>query len=182
MGKPLGDILGVYFTQMGEYPRLTLNAPSVFQLLPYGTEETGPAATLGIVAAAALVLVMLAVGLRLRDRMDAAVTMTVAVLLVIGIPFLLPHMHERYFFLADMFTLCWACAQPRRVPVAVLTCGASLASYFVYLRGRFHIPLQIGGNKYGMLVEMSAMLLALLWTVCVFVRQLRSLPAQDSLK
>lgn len=182
MGKPLGDILSVYTTQMGEYPRLTLNAPSIFQLLPYGTEEAGPASLLGIAAAAALVLVMLAVGLRLRDRMDTAVTMTVAVLLVIGIPFLLPHMHERYFFLADVFTLCWACAQPRRVPVAVLTCGASLASYFVYLRGRFHIPLQIGGNKYGMLVEMSAMLLALLWTVCVFIRQLRALPAQDPLK
>ena len=33
LGKPLGEIVGVYFRQMGEYPRLTLNAPSVYQFI-----------------------------------------------------------------------------------------------------------------------------------------------------
>lgn len=126
MGKPLSDILGVYFNQMGEYPRLVLNAPSVYQFIPYGIAlDENLAARLGIIAAGVLALILLALGFRLRDRLDRDAAMTMAVVLCVGVPFLLPHMHERYFFLADVFTLCWACANVRRVPAAVLAAGAS---------------------------------------------------------
>ena len=67
-----------------------------------------------------LVLALLALGFLLRDRLDRELAMTIAVVLCIGVPFLLPRMHERYFFLADIFTLCWACSSLRRVPAAAL--------------------------------------------------------------
>lgn len=172
LGKPLGDIVGVYFQQMGEYPRLVLNAPSVYQFIPYGLDvNQGLAARLGIVAAGALVLALLALGFRLRGRLDRECVMTMAVVLCVGVPFLLPHMHERYFFLADVFTLCWACANVRRIPAAVLAEGASLASYCVYLRLKYNLVLRLGPARFVMGLEALAVLGALVFSLWVLAEQ-----------
>lgn len=176
LGKPLGDILGIYFTQMGEYPRLTLNAPSVYQFIPYGVQpDQALAARLGIIAAAALVLALLALGFWLGDRLDRETAMAIAVVLCVGVPFFLPHMHERYFFLADVFTLCWACADWRRLPAAVLAGGSSLASYCVYLRLKYNCVLNFGGTRFVMGLEALAMLSALAFSAWVLARQVREI-------
>jgi Gpi18-like mannosyltransferase len=112
-------------------------------------------------AAGVLVLALLALGFWLRGRLDRTAAMAAAVVLCIGVPFFLPHMHERYFFLADMFTLCWACADRRRAPAAVLVCGSSLASYCVYLRLKYNCVVRLGGGVFVMGLEALAMLAAL---------------------
>lgn len=174
LGKPLGDILGVYFQQMGEYPRLVLNAPSVYQFIPYGVEvDQAPASRLGILAAGALVLCLLALGLWLGGRLGRGTAMAVAVVLCIGVPFFLPHMHERYFFLADVFTLCWACANVRRVPAALLAEGASLASYCVYLRLKYNFVLRLGETRFVMGLEAFCMLAALVFALLALAGGLR---------
>ena len=174
LGKPLGDILSIYFDQMGEFPALVLNAPSVFQLLPSGLSvHTDFVSRAGILAAFVLTLALLGMGLWLGRRMDHAVVMAAAVVLAIGVPFFLPHMHERYFFLADVITLCWACANWRRTPAAVLAVGASLASYMVYLRLKFNFVLPLFGTWYVMGLEALAMLAALVFSMGVLIRELR---------
>lgn len=185
LGKPLADILGIYFNQMTEVPHLVLNAASVYQFIPRalheGLAEGKLASALGIAAAAALVLVLLGLGFWLKDRLDRDIAMTMAVILCIGVPFFLPHMHERYFFLADVFTLCWACANVRCLPVAVLAGGASLASYVVYLRQKYNFIVTIGSAQFGMALEALAMLGALAISVWVLVRQLRQVNRQGEL-
>lgn len=175
MGKPLADILGVYFNQMDEYSyRLTLNAPSVFQFVPYEMEVNDDLlAKLGILAAFLLVLVLLGVGLWLRKRMTPAVAMAMAAVLAIGVPFFLPHMHERYFFLADIVCLCWACVNVRRIPAAVLVCGSSLASYLVYLRLQYNWVVRLGSLRFVMGWETAAMLAALVFSIVMLVFEIR---------
>ena len=176
LGKPMGDILGVYLHQMGEYPRLVLNAPSVYQFIPYGLEvDETLASRLGIAAAGVLVAALLGLGLWLRGRLDRETAMAVAVVLCIGVPFFLPHMHERYFFLADVFTLCWACANVRRVPAAVLAGGASLASYCVYLRLKFNLVVRLGEARFVMGLEALAMLGALVFALWALAGQVRKI-------
>lgn len=172
MGKPLKDILGIYFVQMGEYPRLVLNAPSVYQFIPYGTQlDEKLASRLGVIAAGVLVLALLALGFWLGDRLDRGTVMTVTVILCIGVPFFLPHMHERYFFLADVFTLCWACSNAGRIPAVVLAAGSSLASYCVYLRLKYNFVLHLGGMSFVMGLETLAMLAALVFAAAVLFGQ-----------
>lgn len=175
MGKPLGDILGVYFNQMDEYSyRLTLNAPSVYQFIPYNMEVNDDLlAKLGIAAAFAIVLALLVLALVLGKRLNGAVTLSMAAVMAIGIPFFLPHMHERYFFLADVVCLCWACHNVRRLPAALLVCGSSLASYLVYLRMEFNCLLQLGGVMFVMGLEALAMLAALVFSVVALVMEIR---------
>ena len=170
LGKPLGDILGVYFGQAGEYSGyLTLNAPSVYALIPYGMEvDAAPAARLGIAAAFALVAVLLLVLFRCRRRVDPELLLTAAAILTVGVPFLLPHMHDRYFFLADVITLTWACAVPWRSVQAVLVQFASLSSYSTYLRLKYTAPLHLpNGALLTMGLEALTILAALitLWVL-----------------
>lgn len=174
LGKPLKDILGIYFNQASQYPRLTLNAPSIYQFVPYGTESGGNHyALMGIAAAAVLVLVLLAVGLWMGRRLDRRGVMAIAVVMAIGIPFLLPHMHERYFFLADVLSACWACVCLRGIPTAVMVSASSLASYRVFLRLKFNYVLHLFGNQYGMPIEATVMLAALVTGVMILVRELK---------
>ena len=185
MHKPLMDILGIYLGQMTEVPNLVLNAPSIYQFIPSAMHaelaEGHLASGLGIVAAAVLVLILLGLGCWLRNRLSRDIIMTMAVILCIGVPFFLPHMHERYFFLADVFTLCWACANLRRLPVAVLAGGASLAGYIVYLRRKYNFVLRLGGAQFGMAIEAMAMLIALAISGWVLVEQLREVKREERL-
>ncbi len=169
LGKPIGEILSVYLEQAGEYKQLTLNAPTVFQYLPLDGATDGIYPKLGVAAAAVVVLALLGAGLWLGRRLDRRTAMAVAVALSIAVPFFLPHMHERYFFLADVLTLCWACAIPRRAPAAALVQGASAASYRVYLRLKYNCLLTIGGKNYGMPIEATVMLAALVVSAAAMV-------------
>lgn len=174
LGKPLADILKVYFNQAGEYAsRLVLNAPTVYQFIPYGVEvDTALAARLGIVAAAVLVFALFALALWLGRRLDQDALFAVAVVLSIGVPFLLPHMHERYFFLADAVTLCWACSDWRRSP-AVLAEAASLASYILYLRLKYNHVLRVFGLTFVMGLETLVMLAALVFSTVILALELK---------
>lgn len=161
MGKPLSDALFVYLNQMAEYSALTLNAPSIYQLIPYGAEvNESLLAGIGIASAGVLAAAMIYLGRCLGPRIERHTVAAMLVVLAVGVPFLLPHMHERYFYLADVFAVGCACCDKRYVPTAVLSCSASLCSYFVFLNGAFNRVLTIGGNVFVMRAETDLMLMA----------------------
>ena len=166
LGKPLGDVLGVYFGQAAEYSAyLTLNAPSLYALIPYGAQvDVALAARVGILAAFALVLGVLGWLLLHRKELSRRAVFLAGVVFAIGVPLLLPHMHDRYFFLADVLTLTWACSHRRGVLPAVLTQIASLGAYHAYLLLRYAFPMGLGA---------ILLLLALLWTLWALVREVR---------
>ena len=174
LGKPLGDILGVYLGQASEYSDyLNLNAPNLYAFLPYDAQvDTAAAARLGILIAFALALAVIAALWLLRRRADDRVLLTAAVLLAVGVPFFLPHMHERYFFLADVLSLAWACAAPAALPAALLVQLSSLGAYVVVLREAYTRIISLRGALYPMLCEGLLMLAALVFTAAAFAFQL----------
>jgi len=162
LGKPLKDALSVYLGQMGVNVSLTFNAPSVFQFIPWGaTANQELLAGLGILAAALLVCILLGLGWWLRKALSHRTVLMMAVVLAVGVPFLLPYMHERYFFLADILTLCLACCLVRTLPIAILTGLSSLGSYLVYLTLRYNKIVYIGESVFVMGLEALLMLAAL---------------------
>jgi hypothetical protein len=164
MGKPLGDILGVYVGQMGEYTQaLTLNAPSVFSLIPPGIRlDAQLASRFGILAAFVMTLAVLALLFPLRVKLDNEILLTALIILAVGIPFLLPYMHERYFFAADTLTLVWACTDTGHIFQAAGIQAASLGGYHAYLRLRYAFPLTLLGYSIPMGIEAMIVLLVLL--------------------
>lgn len=146
LGKPVGDILRIYLGQMNDYSAyLTLNAPSVYALIPYGAEvNVSLFSKVGIVCAFLLVAALLLVLFLRRKDVTNQALLTAAIILTVGVPLLLPHMHDRYFFLADVLTLCWAVLSTRRVFLAAAVQVASLGAYHAYLVLRYAFPMSWG--------------------------------------
>ena len=133
-GKGIKGVLGVYLYQMGEYKQLVLDAPTLYQFLP----DTA-SSRLGILLAGCAMCVILLFG-ALRKKPDAATFTDVCFALCIAIPFFLPHMHERYFYLADVLSVCYAAAHPRRLYAPFIVLLGSLNGYCAYL---FKAPLML---------------------------------------
>jgi len=64
---------------------------------------------------------------------QAAWTLRAAFLFAVAIPFLLPRMHERYFYLADMLAILVALKNPRLFWMPIASIMASFYSYLPFL-------------------------------------------------
>ena len=139
-GKGLKEVLTVYLYQMGEYKSLSLNAPSVFAIFKdMSLLGTDVAANMGIMLALASCGAILFLGAQ-RKEADAALVIDVCFALSVCIPFFLPYMHERYFFIADVMSIAYAFVHPRRAYVPLIVVGSSLSGYAAYLLGGLLVP------------------------------------------
>lgn len=111
LGWPITDLATIYVRQAGFYDTLSMNAPNVWaivQAFPLGLPLTGLANVAALGTASAYTTHF---GTRpLTDRAIAAAA-ALAPLVMVG---LLPRMHERYFYAADVLVFVWAAASGRR--------------------------------------------------------------------
>jgi Gpi18-like mannosyltransferase len=131
------ELLTVYSMnrQAVNVPELSLRAPNLFALIPASRGED-TVRTLGYLFAAAVVIGLIYVLIARGVELDRERIVTAAALFAILVPFLLPGMHERYFFLADVLTVVLAVFVPRLWFVPLLVQASSLLSYQPYLFGR----------------------------------------------
>jgi Gpi18-like mannosyltransferase len=109
----------------------TFNAPSFYQWLPASAPEYWKWA--GIVLAAMFVVFIGVLIMASKKQLTQAIILKVALVFALAIPFLLPEMHERYFYLADAISIIYAFYFPRYSFIAVSMISCSLLSYAPYL-------------------------------------------------
>jgi len=147
LGHPLKEALLIYLNQAGGTTgSLNYNSASIYALIPYGYEADWLhfASAIGMALAVGLVYAtMLWPYARYKSVTDDTL-FGLAVLLALGIPLLLPHMHDRYFYLADIFTLALAFVSPALLPVTVLCQFGSLLGYHAYLKNEFLLLMNHG--------------------------------------
>lgn len=150
LGADPWQLLTVYDRQAGTYRELTLNAPSVYQfvLVPSGEEE--PVRRAGVLVAGVLVLALVALAVRALRRAGSGAgrpaaggggegltgtrLLLLATVFAIAVPFLLPSMHERYFYLADVLSVIIAFQLPRQLwYLPVLVQLSSIGSYLKFI-------------------------------------------------
>jgi len=136
-GGPTGGPPGAATT--AQSATLTHNAPTPYAWLP--SSSVWLYAGLALVA---LVVIGFGVWLLLRRRsLSAGEIVLVAATSALLIPLLLPQMHERYFYLAEVL-LVVACMVDRRFAVAALGIQvASISTYLGYLRDQPLMPLTV---------------------------------------
>lgn len=125
-GWPISDLLTVYLRQAQWNPTFIGNAANPWSLVQYVAPQVGLAWLWIGDAAAVAAAVLLIAGFRRRAETDAQWLLNLALLSALVIPFLLPKMHERFFFLGDVlsFLLAWMTRDRRLIAVAVLVqCG-----------------------------------------------------------
>ena len=160
LGKPFLETLTLYASQTGSIgDGLNYNSPSIYAIF-WRIPATRDAANLGIAGAFTLMLTVLLFCFLRRKRLCVRAVYAAALLLAVGIPFLLPHMHERYFFGADILSVVLAFTCVLGIPAALLTQFASLLGYHAYLKMRYLLYMDHGARALiGVLILAAAQLL-----------------------
>lgn len=132
-GRSLRDLYFLYVDQAGTYQALSMNAPNFYAWLPGGYENK-ILAGLGIACAGGVVWWLAWYMRKHAVPLKNTMLLRASFLSFIWIPFLLPHMHERYFYPADILSvLLFACSKKERPAIlAVPFCSLLLTVRFLF--------------------------------------------------
>ncbi len=144
LGRPFWETITLYFSQTGSIgDALNYNSSSIFAIF-WRVADTARASRIAVIAAFVYMLAVLGLCYVNRRRLSDRAILGAAVLFAVGIPFLLPHMHDRYFFCADILCVVLAFVSWPCSPAAALCQFASLLGYYAYLKMRFLMPMRYG--------------------------------------
>ena len=153
LGLPVTHFIKVYIEQTGAYNyAVTMNAPTVFAFLPVSEayyDKVLPwvgttLVRLGICFAMAI-LIFLAIFILKENRKLTNETFILLLLFcTLVVPYFLPRMHERYFFVADVVTILYIFIKPKRWWLGVLVTFPSCITYAYFLFLQEKVPSTFG--------------------------------------
>lgn len=150
-GRSLADTFSIYLGQTQSYPYLTLSAPSFWSLV--GNNYYDNFAQGAVLLALCLTVFTIVYFLIHAPALQGRELLALGLIFSLMIPWLLPKMHERYFYLAEMLSLCYAALYPRRLHVPVILMTGGFLSYHLYLFGGTGIlSLELVAAIYGLLL------------------------------
>lgn len=141
VGRSVSSILSIYSQQTSLFAgQLSLNAPSLWQWFPNQDFKyfNGPAVYL--TGAIILIYVLYTYLYKKFSNKDLLIVTSLMLYLV---PFLLPQMHDRYFFPAGIGSFVMAFAYPEWAWLAVLMQVVTIFVYTPFLFGTYIVPMSI---------------------------------------
>jgi Gpi18-like mannosyltransferase len=136
-GWPLSDLFTVYFRQTQFYGvQMVLNAPNPWVIISF-LHLGNPAMEFWVAKGLALIAGLLIVRKIQISEVKPDNLIALALLSAITMPYLLPAMHERYFFLADILSICLYVAKrdTRSLLTAIFVQLGSFAAIFAFITG-----------------------------------------------
>ena len=130
VGRPLKELFSIYYEQTLHYPAsLTVHAPNLYQWISRAHYDW--VYPMSVYSAGGVILAIAVFVYRSRATITADRLIFLAFLSVLVMPYLLPKMHDRYFFPADVIAILFAFYWPRYwyAPIVV-----GLTSLFTYVR------------------------------------------------
>ncbi len=137
-GRSLVEVASIYLTQAGTQSGLNYDGANLLFFPHYFFTHLGwwPEGV-SIIAKAAIIFTAI-LGLLFawrfsRGKLEDEALLIAALVSVLILPQFLPHMHNRYFFAADVFTIVLAAWRPAYWPAAVLMQFNSIVTYLSFL-------------------------------------------------
>jgi len=135
-GRPIKELLLVYFEQSNKYKELAKNVPNLYQWIPNDYYNIVVPIGLLLTVNAIFLLAYLVYRSKLEITQDRLIYL--ATISVFFMPYLLPKMHERYFYPTDILSIIFAFYFPQYRWVAI---SVQLASFVSYLGTPIYIQL-----------------------------------------
>jgi Gpi18-like mannosyltransferase len=135
-GRPIKELLLVYFEQSNKYKELAKNVPNLYQWIPNDFYNIVVPIGLLLTVTAIFLLAYLVYRSKLEITQDRLIYL--ATISVFFMPYILPKMHERYFYPTDILSIIFAFYFPQYRWVAI---SVQLASFFSYLGTSIYIQL-----------------------------------------
>lgn len=139
-GQPFINILTIYLNQVGSYHDLSLNAPSIFGSFNL-VDELQHYEMIGYISIDIFICWLVLVALHQRGKLAKEPLVLIALISLLMTPFLLPRMHERYFYPAAIASIFLLFLIPRLWLAPVLINTSAFFSYFPWLWHSEPIPI-----------------------------------------
>ncbi len=131
-GRSIASVFGVYMDQADTFHRLTMNAANIWVFAGGTPYAIGVAVGLVLGAAGGLALSIFIMR-STREGPDFILLAACASLMLM--PYLLPKMHDRYFYAFELAIIALACLNPRYLPFAAIAQVDGVLSYLGFERG-----------------------------------------------
>jgi Gpi18-like mannosyltransferase len=140
-GRPIGDLLTVYFAQANQNISLELGFPNVYFQLP---DELFVNFYRGsLILAASMVFLFVAGIYKSKIKMTQPILIQLALTSVVFMPYFLPKMHDRYLYPGDAISIVFGFFFPEYFYIPILI---NLISFFIYEMSLFqmhNIPMPV---------------------------------------
>ncbi len=185
LGRPVWETILFYLNQTGSIgDGLNYNSPSIFAIFWNIPADRAESISRIAICAAALYLVnLLALAWIKRKKLNDRAVICLALLTAIGVPFLLPHMHDRYFYPADALSLVLAFGMPSLFLTAPLVDFASFLGYYAYLSFYFsekggHFLLYMYYGAYALIAALILTAIGFAWSTASSASGKRARPSK----
>lgn len=139
-GKSLNSVL-FHYLQQENHAQLSVNAPNLYQWIPESHyEHFKTAGTLMTLLLSGYFVMLMQEKKKMPPNQWIVLTAFLSVLLV---PSVLPGMHERYFYPADILSILFVFIFPKKAYIAVAVQVCSLLSYFPFIFFYEPVPLKL---------------------------------------
>ncbi|HTP02777.1 MAG TPA: hypothetical protein VMJ64_15485, partial [Anaerolineales bacterium] len=143
IGRPLGSLLTVYASQADYYSKLTQHAPNIYAWFPTGQDLYQFLYPAGLAFGVTVLLILVLVAAKGRAVLSVPLIVELAAFSTLLAPFVLPKMHQRYFFPADVLFIAFSFYFPAYFYVALIINMVSFFSYQYFLFGPETVPMPV---------------------------------------
>jgi Gpi18-like mannosyltransferase len=133
-GRPIKDLMTVYFTQAAQYPSFEIGFPNIYYQLP---DEIFPLFYPAVLILAAGMAFLYVAGVhKSKVKLTQPILIQLALTSVVFMPYFLPKMHDRYLYPGDALSIVYGFFFPEYfyIPVAI-----NLISFFLYESSLFQV-------------------------------------------
>lgn len=131
-GKPLKELLLVYFNQTSEYTSPVLNFSNLYNYLPLNNNK------FGMILAVFICAMMLFYIIYKKVKFDNTKIITLGLWFVLMMTFVLPVMHERYVFVGEILLVIYFLLTKENLPLLIFTFICTIINYSSFLFGLNH--------------------------------------------
>lgn len=148
-GYPLLAPFTTYLGGATQFQSLTMNTPNLYTFLP--NQFYGLIVPLGTFAAVLVTIALLWIAIRREKEFPIERIILFTLMISVVLPFILPKMHERYFYPAALFAIVFCFFQPRIRTLPLALQVTSLLSYTPFLIKDEMVPLTIAAFINGLI-------------------------------
>ncbi len=142
-GREPAEVLTIYLKQVATYSKLTMNYPNIYSFVSEGLSKD---VRLMLISCGTVCCILLlgAVAYYIRDKgfeVSHIFSVTLAVFTVLLCLFVLPVMHERYGYMAELFLVVYGITSYRRMGICAVVQMVSMITYSRFLFGSTVVAL-----------------------------------------
>lgn len=177
VGRPMMDAFLIYAQQTDKFPKWSSTTPTMYLPLQGRIELTPVLSMLTVFLAGLIVLVWVYYAWKKRENDTSASILMTALSSVALVPFILPRMHQRYFYPQDILTLLLAIFFPKFWFLPVFSQIISLLAYSPFL---FNITprVQLFGRNLNAILYVALPLELLLLVISLWMQFRHSIAAE----